>query len=310
MSQLSSAVTVSNSQTVVTSTPSTSDTHTSTAKSSLASAQTDTSAPSTSVTNTISDHIATPYPTGGNDCTKGYNFTKTEPATTVTTVVYTTVNPHKPDCLTTTEIAVTSCGPHGENSISLTILAAACETGAKSTGKSHYQPKDDSHEGHSGDRSYPMPGPNEQRKPQSTHKQLIHTISEGSHEETESHSAYQKNNQPSALPHKDFPTSNDKYPIKPTQTHGNYSAVHTETPQQPAQHVPNGQGQGGFSKTYITQTFTVAAKTQGTNSTTLHSGVPSYEPNAPIAAAGAIKFSSGSWYLASIVCGAGLLLAV
>jgi hypothetical protein len=135
-------------------------------------------------------------------------------------------------------------------------------------------------------------------------------MSAGGHEETESHSAYQKNDQPSALPHKDFPTSNDKYPINPTQAHGNYTAVHTDTSQHPAQHVPNGQGQGGFSKTYITQTFTVAAKTQGTDSTALHTGVPLYEPNAPIAAAGGIKFNSGSWYSASIVCGAVLLLAV
>ncbi|KAH7238110.1 hypothetical protein BKA59DRAFT_530820 [Fusarium tricinctum] len=153
------------------STSSTSDIHTSTAKSSLSSVQIDTSAPSTSVIETISDHIATAYSTTSNDYTKGYNITETEPATTVTTVVYTTVNPHKPGCLTTTEIEVTvgytpcncahltlppvdmttvvvpcqSCGPHGENSISLTIPAAVCETGADSTGKSHYQPKGDSH---------------------------------------------------------------------------------------------------------------------------------------------------------------------
>ncbi|KAM0442739.1 hypothetical protein ACHAQK_003794 [Fusarium lateritium] len=334
-SQLSSAVTVSNSQTTGISTLSTSAKRTPTVDSSLTSAKTDASAP-TSITETISEHIATPYPTVVNSHTKGYNVTKTEPATTVTTVVYTTVNPHKPDCLTTTEIAVTvgytpcncahqtlppvemttvvvpcqSCGPHGENSISLTVPAAACETGSKSGGKSPSHPKGDAHEGHSSDKSYPVPGPNEQPKPHSTYKQLIQTMSAGDHGETEDHSAYQKNGQPSALPHKDYPTSNDKYPIHPTQAHGNYSAVHTETPQQPGQHRPNGQGQEGFSKTYITQTFTVAAKTQGTNSTTLHTGVPSYEPNAPIVAAGGIKSSSGIWYLASIACGAVLLLAI
>ncbi|KIL92987.1 hypothetical protein FAVG1_04168 [Fusarium avenaceum] len=96
-SQLSSAMMVSNSQTAVTSTPSTFNFHSSTAKSSLASAQTDTSASPTSVTEAISDHIATPYPTADNDYTKGYNITKTEPATTVTTIIYTTANPHKPD---------------------------------------------------------------------------------------------------------------------------------------------------------------------------------------------------------------------
>lgn len=285
-SQSSSVATVSNSQTVIASTPSTPDIHTSTAKSSLASAQTDTSASPTCVIETISNHIATPYHTADNDYTKGYNITKIEPATTVTTIMYTTANPHKPDCLTTTEIAVTagytpcgcahqtlppvdmttvvvpcqSCGPHGENSISLTIPAVACETGAKSTGKSHGQPEGNS-QGHSGDKSYPMPRPDEQAKPEPTHKQLVHTVSEGGHGEIESHSAYQKNGQTSALPHKDFPTSNDKHPIYPTAVHGNSSAVYTESPQQPAQHGPNGQGQGGFSKTYITQTLTVAVKT-------------------------------------------------
>ncbi|KAM0239502.1 hypothetical protein ACHAP5_008292 [Fusarium lateritium] len=315
-SQLSSAVIILNSQTTDVSTLSTSAKRTSTADSSLTSTKTDASAPLTSVTETISDHIATPYPTAGNSHIKGYNVTKTEPATTVTTVVYTTVNPHKPDCLTTTEIAVTvgytpcncahqtlppvdmttvvvpcqSCGPHGENSISLTVPAAACETGSKTFQR------------------YILPGPNEQPKPQPTYKQLIQTMSAGDHGETEDHSAYQKNGQPSALPHKDYPTSNDKYPVHPTQAHGNYSTIHTETPKQPAQHYPNGQGQGGFSKTHITQAFTVAAKAKGTNSTTLHTGVPSYEPNAPIAAAGGIKFGSGTWYLASIACGAVLLL--
>ncbi|CAJ0549763.1 Ff.00g033760.m01.CDS01 [Fusarium sp. VM40] len=334
VSQLSSAVTVSNSQTIIAPTPSTSDIHASTAKSSLASAQTDISASPTSIIETIGDHIATPSPTAGNDYTKGYNVTKTESATTVTTVVYTTVNPHKPDCLATTEIAINvgytpcncahqtlppvdmttvvvpcqSCDPYGENSISLTVPAAACETGAKSTGKSHGQPEGDS-QGHSGDKSYPMPGPNEQAGPQPIRKQHIHTVSEGGYGEIESHSAYQKNGQTSALPHKDFPTSNDKHSIYPTAVHGNNTAVHTETPQQPAQHGLNGQGQGGFSKTYITQILTVAVKTQGSNSTILHTGVPSYGPHSPIAATGAIKFSPGLWYLASVVCGAFLLLA-
>ncbi|KAM0225150.1 hypothetical protein ACHAQD_001081 [Fusarium lateritium] len=106
-SQFSSAMTVSSSQTTAISTLSTSAKRTSTADSSLTGSNTDTSAPSTSVAESISHHIPTPYPTADNVYTKGNNITKTEPATTVTTVVYTTVNPHKPDCLTTTKIAMT-----------------------------------------------------------------------------------------------------------------------------------------------------------------------------------------------------------
>lgn len=211
--------------------------------------------------------------------------------------------------MTTVVMPCQSYAPHGENGISLTVPAAACETGAKSTGNSHGQPKGDSHR-HSGDKSYPMPRPNEQAKPEPTHKQHTHTMSEGGHGEKDSQSTYQEHGQPSALPGKDFPTPNDKHSIYPTAVHGNNTAAHTKTPQQPPQHVPNSLGQGGFSKTYITQTLTVAAKTQSSNSTSLHTGVPSYEPNRPIAAAGAIKFSSGSCYLASVVCGAVLLLAV
>ncbi|KIL86275.1 muc1-extracellular alpha- -glucan glucosidase [Fusarium avenaceum] len=72
------------------------------------------------------------YPTIGTvHLTKGFNYTRTAAANTVTTVTYITVHPNTPGYLTTTVPA------NGENSVNLTVPTAACEAGGVKPGYPH-----------------------------------------------------------------------------------------------------------------------------------------------------------------------------
>ncbi|KAG5764758.1 hypothetical protein H9Q72_007174 [Fusarium xylarioides] len=112
---------------------------------------------------------------------KPVSYTKVIPTETVTTVTFVTVCPTNPASLTTTYVPVTityepcgcdhqtyppvqmtattischACGSHGENTVTLTIPAAACETPSGShgyaTGHGNAQPTEESH-------SYMQPG--------------------------------------------------------------------------------------------------------------------------------------------------------
>ncbi|KAI8651528.1 hypothetical protein NCS55_01397900 [Fusarium keratoplasticum] len=119
---------------------------------------------------TSANNLPIPFPTQGPSPPKGYTFNVTQTveatyASTVTTVVYQTINPQDPEYLTVTEVVVTigyypcgrcavqpippvemttivqpckACGWQGANSVTLTIPKAAC-TPAVGEGDS-YQP--------------------------------------------------------------------------------------------------------------------------------------------------------------------------
>ncbi|UPK99639.1 hypothetical protein LCI18_010574 [Fusarium solani-melongenae] len=119
---------------------------------------------------TSANNLPIPFPTQGPSPPKGYTFNVTQTveatyASTVTTVVYQTINPQDPEYLTVTEVVVTigyypcgrcavqpippvemttivqpckACGWQGANSVTLTIPKAAC-TSAAGEGDS-YQP--------------------------------------------------------------------------------------------------------------------------------------------------------------------------
>lgn len=122
------------------------------------------SEPAIIIPTSTEDRLPLTYPTIGTVyLTKGFNYTRTAVANTVTTVTYITVHPKNPGYLITTHVPVTlgytpcncdhqvyppvdmttivtachACGANGENSVTLTVPTAACEAGGVKSGYPH-----------------------------------------------------------------------------------------------------------------------------------------------------------------------------
>ncbi|KAM0553346.1 hypothetical protein ACHAPJ_007359 [Fusarium lateritium] len=211
----------------------------------------DTSEPVDFDPQTTDDRLPIPFPTAPGPFptmrwTQGFNVTETKTATTVTTVVYTTVDLNDPTRLITTEIAIPigyapcncaeqllppidmttvevpchACGSHGEDNIVLTIPAAACETGeGKKTEESRPIPKINSYAMPPKDTPIAKPVQYQQPKPQPKLKEHVEYTSVYRQPVAQSQPSFQEHGQPSALPQPAF------------QEHGQPSAL----PQPPFQ---------------------------------------------------------------------------
>ncbi|KAJ4123174.1 hypothetical protein NW768_009702 [Fusarium equiseti] len=217
--------------------------------------------PTASETETTKARLPVGYPTAGPGYmptmrwTKGYNITKTmaAPATTVTTVIYTTVDRDHPDQLVTTEVAVTigytpcncadqilppiamttvmapcnSCGPRGESNVWLTVPAAACESD-----RPNRRPdmKVDSHDVGPQYKAPVNPAP----KLQPSAKSDSNPKSPESYQDTDNHWPHQQDSEHYTNPYRDQ--------FQPSEVDSHRPTMHPEIPFKP-QDIPSGTDQ-------------------------------------------------------------------
>lgn len=239
--------------------------------------------------------------------TKGFNTTKTAEVTTVTTVVYTTVDVNKPGQLTTTYIAVTmgytpchctqqilphidmtttivscqSCGTHGSNQVTLTVPVAACETRMIGSG-AKFQPK---------------PLGDKRPKPQPKIKQ--HDGADGAEP------SCQPKNQPLASPYRKQPATSTKGSVQRPNAPGKGPVPHPSAPYQSFSNTTIGPSLAA-PETLSTAVTPQSTETSG-NVAVSTDEAPFYEPSAPIAIAGAVSLYAGLGYIAMGISGVAVL---